>query len=70
MQQGAARMVAKTTDGGVRVTASLTKEQDRVLRALAARHNVSVAWLIRHAVGKLVEQGESLQLPLDLLGRP
>ena len=35
---------------GVRVTATVTAEQDRVLRALAAKHKGSVAWLVRYAV--------------------
>ena len=68
-QRDAAQMT-KTVDMGVRVTASLTKEQDQALRTLAARHQVSVAWLVRYAVSRLVDQAESLQLPLDLLGRP
>ncbi len=50
----------------VRITATLTKEQERVLRALAAKHHVSVAWLVRYAVGKLVDEAENVQLPLDL----
>lgn len=63
-------MPGKSDDLAIRVTASLTKEQDRVLRALAAKHKVSVAWLIRYAVSQLVEQADSVQLPLDLIRRP
>jgi hypothetical protein len=63
-------MARKSDDRGVRVTASLTKEQDRVLRALADKHKVSVAWLIRYAVSQLVQQADSVQLPLDLMRRP
>ena len=62
-------MAAKSDDRGVRVTASLTREQDRVLRALAEKHKVSVAWLIRYAVSQLVEQADTVQLPLDLIRR-
>jgi len=62
-------MAAKSVDQGERVTASLTKEQHRVLRALAEKHKVSVAWLIRYAVSQLVEQAETVQLPLDLIRR-
>ena len=62
-------MAAKPDDLGVRVTASLTREQDRVLRALSDKHKVSVAWLIRYAVGQLVEQADTVQLPLDLIRR-
>jgi Ribbon-helix-helix protein, copG family len=55
-----------TGEEGVRVTATITRQQQRLLRALAARHKVSVAWLIRHAIDRLLSEGESLQLPLDL----
>jgi hypothetical protein len=63
-------MPTKSDDMSVRVTASLTKEQDRVLRTLAAKHKVSVAWLIRYAVAQLVEQADAVQLPLNLIRRP
>ncbi|WP_062114870.1 ribbon-helix-helix protein, CopG family [Aureimonas sp. AU40] len=53
-------------DGAVRVTASLSREQERALKELAARHKVSVSWLVRHAVDQLVERGCDAQLPLDL----
>jgi hypothetical protein len=69
VQQSAEPMAARTDDLGVRITASLTKEQDRVLRALAAKHKVSVAWLVRYAVSQLVEQADNVQLPLDLIRR-
>lgn len=62
-------MPAKPDDGSVRVTATLTKEQNRMLRALAEKHQVSVAWLVRYAVNQLVEQSDSVQLPLDLSRR-
>jgi hypothetical protein len=56
------------TDGkdGIRITATITQQQDRMLRALASRHKVSVAWLIRHAIDRLLSEGNELQLPLDL----
>ena len=57
-------MAAK--ESTVRVTATITKEQDRMLRGLADRHKVSVAWLIRYAVSRLIEQADSVQFPLDL----
>ncbi len=62
-------MPARTDEGGTRVTATLTKEHDHMLRALAKKHNVSVAWLIRYAVSQLVEQASSVQLSLDLTRR-
>jgi len=52
-------------DGAVRVTASLSRGQEQALKELAAKHKVSVAWLIRYAVDQLVEQGREAQLPLN-----
>lgn len=52
-------------DGTVRVTASLSRQQERALKELAARHKVSVSWLVRHAIDQLVERGRDAQLPLD-----
>lgn len=52
-------------EGVVRVTASLSRAQEQALKELATRHKVSVAWLIRYAVDKLVEHGRETQLPLD-----
>lgn len=63
-------MAVRAEELGERVTASLTKEQLRVLRGLADKHKVSVAWLICYAVSQLVEQAELVQLPLDLIRRP
>ena len=54
------------SEEGVRVTATITKRQEHLLRALAQRHKVSVAWLIRHAIDRLLSEGEAIQLPLDL----
>jgi len=56
-------------DEGIRVTATITAQQDRLLRALAAKHKVSVAWLVREAIDRLLREGESIQLPLDLGSR-
>lgn len=52
-------------DGVVRVTASVSRGQEQALKELAARHKVSVAWLVRYAVDQLVERGREAQLPLD-----
>lgn len=52
-------------DGVVRVTASLSRAQEAALKDLAAKHKVSIAWLVRYAVDQLVEQGREAQLPLD-----
>jgi hypothetical protein len=52
-----------------RTTATLTTEQGRLLRLMAERQKVSVSWLIRHAVDRLiVEESKGLQLPFDLTG--
>ena len=52
-------------DGSVRVTASLPRAQEQALKELAAKHKVSVAWLVRYAVDQLLERGREAQLPLD-----
>jgi hypothetical protein len=50
-----------------RTTATLTAEQSRLLKAMADRRKVSVSWLIRYAVDRLIEdESKGLQLPLDL----
>lgn len=56
-------------EGVVRVTASLSRGQEQALKELAARHKVSVAWLIRYAVDQLIDKGRDVQLPLDFGGR-
>ncbi|WP_170461116.1 ribbon-helix-helix protein, CopG family [Ruegeria arenilitoris] len=49
----------------VRVTASLPRTQELGLKELAAKNDVSVSWLIRHAVSKLLNESEDAQLQLD-----
>jgi hypothetical protein len=58
-------MAVIAEEGVVRVTASLSRNQEAVLKELATRHKVSVAWLVRYAVDQLIEQGRDVQLPLD-----
>lgn len=59
--------MARSMGKSPRMSATLTPEQIRVLRALAERHKVSVAWLVRHAVDRFIDQGDqALQLPLDM----
>lgn len=55
-------MAASGEEGVVRVTASLSRTQEAALKELAAKHKVSVAWMVRHAVDQLVEQGAEAQL--------
>jgi hypothetical protein len=50
-----------------RTTATLTAEQGSLLRLMAERRKVSVSWLIRHAVDRLIEEeSKGLQLSLDM----
>jgi hypothetical protein len=60
------RDTLRAREEGVRVTATISKQQEQLLRTLADRHKVSVAWLIRHAIDRLLNEGDSVQLPLDL----
>lgn len=54
-------------DGGARVTATISKGQQQALERLARKHDVSVAWLIRRAIDRLIEEAEGgPRLPLDL----
>lgn len=53
-------------ENGVRTTVMLTPEQNHVLRELAEQHKVSIAWIIREAVDRLIADRASLQLALDL----
>lgn len=62
-------MAVIAEEGVVRVTASLSRTQEMALKELAAKHKVSVAWLVRYAVDLLVEQGREAQLPLDFARR-
>ncbi len=38
-----------------RTTATLTPQQGQVLKAMADHHKISVSWLIRYAVDRLIE---------------
>lgn len=70
LQSAAEKPVAIIAEEGVvRVTASLSRAQEQALKNLAAKHKVSVAWLVRYAVDRLVEQGREAQLPLDFARR-
>ena len=58
---------AASSEDGTRVTVTISAEQDRQLRALAAEHKVSMAWLVRRAVDRLLDQNsDDVQLALDL----
>jgi hypothetical protein len=62
-------VAAISEDGAIRVTASLSRTQEQALKDLAAKHKVSMAWLVRYAIDQLVEQGREAQLPLDFARR-
>ena len=55
-------MAVIAEEGVVRITASLSRAQESALKELAAKHKVSVAWVVRYAVDQLVEQGAEAQL--------
>ncbi|MFL9827874.1 CopG family transcriptional regulator [Rhodoplanes sp. SY1] len=60
-------MQAAETGKKPRTTATLTADQSRLLKAMADRQKVSVSWLIRHAVDRLIEEeSRGLQLPFDI----
>ena len=49
-----------------RVTVTLTREQVSALWGLVAKNKVAIAWLVHHAIKKFLENGQAIQLPLDL----
>lgn len=53
----------------VRITASVPRAQEVALKELAAKNDVSVAWIIRYAISKLLDENEEAQLPLDFGSR-
>jgi hypothetical protein len=57
------------TDGkdAVRVTTTLTREQHAELQRLAERNGVKVAWLVRRATERFLEEaGGGAPLPLEM----
>jgi len=55
-----------------RITVSVDERDYEQLVALADEHRVSLAWLVRYAVGDFLERyrQDQLQLPLELTGAP
>ena len=53
-----------------RFSVALDEQEYAELSAMAEKHRVSMAWLVRHAVTEFLEQyrSEELQLPLRLTG--
>ncbi len=57
----------RISDGGsdvVRITATVSREQERRLKALAAHSKLSVAWLVREAIDRMLADREPIT-PLD-----
>jgi len=51
----------------VRVTTTFTRQQHAELERIARQNGVKVAWLVRRAVERLIDQANGgAQLPLDL----
>ena len=48
----------------VRITATVPREQERRLKALAAHSKLSVAWLVREAIDRMLANPEPIT-PLD-----
>lgn len=58
MLRNAAEDWAMGKDGrdAIRVTTTLTRRQHEQLEALAEKHGVAVAWLVRRSVERMLEQ--------------
>jgi hypothetical protein len=48
----------------VRITATVSREQERRLKALAAHSKLSVAWLVREAIDRMLADPEPIT-PMD-----
>jgi metal-responsive CopG/Arc/MetJ family transcriptional regulator len=58
MQVAAIKMTRPVDQEIKRVTVTLPKHQLDALQAIAQQEDVSVAWLVRKAVDKLLRQGQ------------
>lgn len=54
------QITTSRSDDAVRITATVTAEQERQLKALAAHTKVSVAWLVREAIDRMLAQSRGL----------
>ena len=58
--------MGKPAADSMRVTTTLTRQQHAELEQLAKRNDVTVAWLVRRAVDRLIEQASGgPMLPFD-----
>lgn len=63
MQVAAPLSMTRSVDPEIkRVTVTLPKYQFDALQAIALREDVSVAWLVRKAVDKLLRQGHDVPM--------
>lgn len=63
--------MGKQAADSMRVTTTLTRQQHVELERLAKRNDVTVAWLVRRAVDRLIEQASGgPMLPFDSEGGP
>ena len=54
-----------TKSKNIRTSVILDEEQYEKLNAVAAQNDVSIAWVIRHAIGKFIDDyGDQTELPL------
>lgn len=61
MQVAASLAMTRSVDTEIkRVTVTLPKRQLDALQTIATREDVSVAWLVRKAVDKLLRQGPEI----------
>lgn len=59
-------LMGKDGKDSIRVTTTLTKAQHNAVERIADQNHVKVAWVIRQAVERLIEQAEGGPLlPLD-----
>lgn len=55
----------KTANKTVRTTFSLPQDQYKVMQAMAAKHGLSIAWLMRQAISEFLEKSEQFD-PLSV----
>lgn len=60
--------MGKSGQDAVRVTTTLTRQQHADLERIAEANGVKVAWLVRRAVERLIEQAQGPLFSLDLGG--
>lgn len=64
-RKAAEQGMGKDGKNAVRVTTTLTREQYAELERLAEQNSVKIAWLVRRAVERLVDEANRGTLPLD-----